>query len=268
MHYSQPNLDRSQPAAIRKEFMELIESEWKKGSKSTWIEIIAAPIGYILKTAGDGSISFERKTYAPLAGSSVRLLSRDSVEKLICYRVPTGRARRLPVRDLLGVIDDETPFTVDIEKLIHFHVGVFAFTGSGKSNLTATVIRKALKVIPDLKIVILDVSSEYGLHILDVLNDYPSKILFTDSFAGSKQKASEYFKRHVCPEALADLQPEFEKKISKLFDDEKVVFAELPLEGSEEVERFSTYGGLIEVLTNTLNDKYGAVQAERSTSPR
>jgi uncharacterized protein len=139
--------------------------------------------------------------------------------------------------------------------------GVFCHnTGSGKSNLTATVIRKALKVIPDLKIVILDVSSEYGIHILDVLNDYPSKVLFTDSFAGSKQKAAEYFKRHVCPEALAGLVPEFEKKITKLFDDGKVVFAELPMEGSEEVERFSTYGGLVEVLTNTLNDKYGAVQ--------
>lgn len=133
-------------------------------------------------------------------------------------------------------------------------------TGSGKSNLTSTVVRKALKVIPDLKVVILDVSSEYGIHILDVLNEYPSKVLFTDSFAGSKNKSAEYFKRHVCPESLAGLQPEFERKIAKLFDDDKIVFAELPLEGTEEVEKFTTYGGLIEVLTNTLNDKYGAVQ--------
>jgi intein/homing endonuclease len=139
--------------------------------------------------------------------------------------------------------------------------GVFCHnTGSGKSNLTSTVVRKALKVIPDLKVVILDVSSEYGIHILDVLNEYPSKVLFTDSFAGSKNKSAEYFKRHVCPEALADLQPEFERKIARLFDEGKIVFAELPLEGTEEVERFTTYGGLIEVLTNTLNDKYGAVQ--------
>ncbi len=261
MHYSQPNLDRSQPAAIRKEFMELIESEWRKGSKSTWIEIVAAPIGYVMKTSADGSMAFERKPYAPLAGSSVRLLSRDSVERLICYRVPKGEpAEDYRFGNLLGVIDDSIPFTVDIEKLVHFHVGVFAFTGSGKSNLTSSVIRKALRVIPDLKVVILDVSSEYGVHILDVLNEYPSKVLFTDSFAASKDRAAEYFKRHVCPEALASLEPEFEAKISKLFDDGKVVFAELPMEGTEEIERFSTYGGLIEVLTNTLNDKYGAVQ--------
>jgi hypothetical protein len=261
MHYSQPNLDRSQPAAIRREFMELIESEWKKGSKSTWIEVVAAPIGYVMRTSDDGSISFERRPYAPLAGSSVKLLSSDSVEKLICYKVPKGQdPADYRFGTLLGVIDDKIPLTVDIEKLIHYHVAALAFTGAGKSNLTATVVRKALRVIPDLKVVILDVSSEYGIHILDVLNKYPSKVVFVDSFAGSKDKAEEYFKRHVCPEVLAGLEPQFEKVIAELFDDGKVAFAPLPIQGSEDVARFTTYGGLIEVLTNTLNEKYGAVQ--------
>ena len=49
MHYSMLTLDKSQPGAIRKEFMTLIEKEWHKGSKGTWIEIIAAPTGYILQ---------------------------------------------------------------------------------------------------------------------------------------------------------------------------------------------------------------------------
>ncbi|MDA4117767.1 MAG: DUF87 domain-containing protein [Thaumarchaeota archaeon] len=261
MHYSMLTLDTSQPAAIRSEFMDLIEGEWKKGSKSTWIEIVAAPIGYVMRGLDDGSIKFERKPFAPLTGSSVRLLSRDSVEKLICYKVPKGQnSSDYQFGKLLGVIDETIALTVNIESLLHYHVGVFAFTGSGKSNLTATVIRKALKVLPDLKVVILDLSSEYGLHILDVINDYPSRVIFTDSFAESKDQAGDYFKRHVCPEELAGLKDEFEKKISKLFADGKVVFAELPTEGQEEVDRFSTYGGLIEVLTNTLNDKYGAVQ--------
>jgi hypothetical protein len=261
MHYSMANLDRSQPAAIRNEFMELIEGDWKKGSKSTWIEVIAAPIGYVMKTPGDGSATFERRPFAPLTGSPVKLLSRDSVEKLICYGVPKGhKPGDYQFGNLLGVIDETIPFTVNIEKLIHFHCAVFAFTGAGKSNLTATVIRKALKVVPDLKIVILDLSSEYGIHIIDVLNQYPSRVLFADSFAESKDKAVEYFKRHVCPEALSGLQEKFEQKISKLFADGKVVFAELPSEGHDEVERFGTYGGLIEVLTSTLNEKYGAVQ--------
>jgi len=144
MHYSMANLDRSQPAAIRNEFMELIEADWKKGSKSTWIEIVAAPIGYVMKAPGDGTTTFERKPFAPLTGSPVKLLSRDSVEKLICYSAPKGeKPGDYQFGNLLGVIDETIPFTVNIEKLIHFHVGIFAFTGSGKSNLTATVQRQA-----------------------------------------------------------------------------------------------------------------------------
>jgi hypothetical protein len=30
------------------------------------------------------------------------------------------------------VTEEQVPFTVNIEKLLHYHVGVFAFTGSGE----------------------------------------------------------------------------------------------------------------------------------------
>src|SRR5919206_957949 len=54
MHYSMLTLDKNQPGAIRKEFMTLIEKEWQTGSsKSTWIEIIAAPTGYIMRLDND-----------------------------------------------------------------------------------------------------------------------------------------------------------------------------------------------------------------------
>jgi len=67
-----------------------------------------------MRTSADGSIAFERKPYAPLAGSSVRLLSRDSVEKLICFRVPKGeQPADYKFGNLLGVIDEKIPFTVE-----------------------------------------------------------------------------------------------------------------------------------------------------------
>jgi hypothetical protein len=53
MHYSMLTLDKSQPGAIRNEFMTLIENEWQTNSKSTWIEIIAAPTGYIIALDND-----------------------------------------------------------------------------------------------------------------------------------------------------------------------------------------------------------------------
>lgn len=259
MHYSMLTLDQSQPASIRNEFMELIQSEWEKGSKSTWIEIIAAPIGHVMKVGADG-VSYERGAMTPLTGSQVSLLSKDSIQQLVCYRSSKGAAVDYKLGHLLGFTDDSIPFSVNLENLIHYMGGTFAFTGSGKSNLTATIIRKSLRAIPDLKVVIFDISAEYGIHILDVLNDLPSRIVFTDSFAEGKDPAAEYFRRHATPEVFADRDKEFQAKISPLFRDGKVVFLQSRLAGEGDVEKFSTYAGLVEVLSNTLNDKYGTVQ--------
>ncbi|MDA4120944.1 MAG: DUF87 domain-containing protein [Thaumarchaeota archaeon] len=259
MHYSMLTLDTSQPTAIRKEFMELIQKEWETGSKSTWIEIVAAPIGHVMRATDDG-IKYERRAQAPLTGSQVKLLSKDSIQQLICYRPKKGAQEDYSIGTLLGFAEDSIPFSVNLEQLIHYMGAAFAFTGSGKSNLTATVIRKALRVIPDLKVVIFDVSSEYGIHLIDVLNELPSRILFTDSFKDSKNLPAEYFKRHATPESLAGLEKEFQPKISDLFKDGKVEFLESRMAGEEEVAKFSTYEGLVEVLSNTLNDRYGTVQ--------
>jgi DNA helicase HerA-like ATPase len=259
MHYSMLTLDRSQPAAIRNEFMDLIQKEWEKGSKSTWIEIVAAPISYVMKVGEDG-VAFERKGMAPLTGSPVKLLSKDSIQQLICFSPPKGDPNDYSLGHLLGFTDGSIPFSLNVESLIHYMGGVFAYTGSGKSNLTAVVVRKALKAIPDLKVVVFDVSAEYGIHILDVLNELPSRIIFTDTFGDSKDFPAEYFKRHATPENLAGREKQFYPKISKLFIDGKVEFIQSRLAGEEDVARFSTYEGLIEVLSNTLNDRYGAVQ--------
>ncbi|MBI3841136.1 MAG: ATP-binding protein [Thaumarchaeota archaeon] len=258
MHYSMLTLDRSQPAAIRREFMDLIHKEWEKESKSTWIEIVAAPIGHVMKVDANG-VAYERRAQAPLTGSPVKLLSKDAIQQLVCYSPQSGDGDYV-FGKLLSFAEDSIPFSVNLESLIHYMVGVFAFTGSGKSNLTATVVRKALRAIPDLKVVIFDVSAEYGVHILDVLNELPSKVLFTDSFADSKDLPMEYFKRHATPESFAGKEKAFQEKISHLFRDGKVEFLQSRLAGEADVARFSTYEGLIEVLSNTLNDRYGAVQ--------
>ncbi len=81
---------------------------------------------------------------------------------------------------LLGATDKQIPFTVNIEKLIHYHVGVFAFTGSGKSNFTSLVMRKAMKTISDVKFVVFDISAEYGVNIIDLLKEIPSRIILTE----------------------------------------------------------------------------------------
>ncbi len=259
MHYSMLTLDRSQPSMIRKEFMSLIEAEWQKGSKSTWIEIAAAPTGHVMKIEGDAP-SFLRKNIAPLPGSKVSLLSKELIKKFICYSPGDGSEDRYVVGKLLGVADDEMPFTVNIEKLLHYHVGVFAFTGSGKSNLTSLVIRKAVRAYPDLKVVIFDVSSEYGVSILDLLCDVQSRILFTEeiSEADTMEAAEEYYRRHVVPESLSGRKDELIVRIRDLFKERRVLRISLPSMEARRMGIYRTYGGLLDIISGLLEEKYGA----------
>ena len=48
--------------------------DWQQRSKSTWIEIVAAPTGYIIQLTGGREPNFIRKSIAPLIGSEVNLL--------------------------------------------------------------------------------------------------------------------------------------------------------------------------------------------------
>lgn len=259
MHYSMLTLDKSQPSMIRKEFMSLIDAEWQKGSKSTWIEIVAAPTGYVMKIEG-GLPAFLRKNIAPLPGAKVSLLSRELIKKFICYAPKGNRDCDYTVGKLLGVADEDIPFTVNLEKLLHYHVGVFAFTGSGKSNLTSLVVRKAVKACPDMKVVIFDVSSEYGISILDLLCDAPSRILFTEEISETDtiEAAEEYYRRHVIPESLSERREELIVRIRDLFEGKKVLKLSLPSREALKMNAYRSYGGLLEILSGLLEEKYGA----------
>ena len=265
MHYSMLTLDKSQPSMIRKEFMSLIDAEWQKGSKSTWIEIVAAPTGYVMKIEG-GLPAFLRKNIAPLPGAKVSLLSRELIKKFICYAPKGNRDCDYTVGKLLGVADEDIPFTVNLEKLLHYHVGVFAFTGSGKSNLTSLVVRKAVKACPDMKVVIFDVSSEYGISILDLLCDAPSRILFTEEISETDtiEAAEEYYRRHVIPESLSERREELIVRIRDLFEGKKVLKLSLPSREALKMNAYRSYGGLLEILSGLLEEKYGASEIGRA----
>jgi uncharacterized protein len=270
MHYSMLTLDRNQPGAIRKEFMTLIEKEWQQGSKSTWIEIIAAPTGYIMQLTGGREPNFIRKNVAPLTGAEVNLLSDQTVQKLICYTPKeTKTLENYRIGHLLGATDNQIPFTVNIEKLLHYHVGAFAFTGSGKSNLTSLVIRKAMNSVPNVKFVIFDISSEYGINILDLLRSLPSRIVLTEPLPGFgngaakdntivEKMAEDYLVRHVVPEALVEVKKEILESVKEIILQDKIRTLTIPSDSEQIMLQFSTYGGLLRSLAELTNEKFGA----------
>lgn len=263
MHYSMLTLDKSQPGAIRNEFMTLIENEWQTNSKSTRIEIVAAPTGYIVSL--DNSMStgpkFIRKSTSPLIGSRVHLLNKETIQEFICY-TPKGEdlLDNYEIGYLLGVTEEHVPFTVNIEKLLHYHVGVFAFTGSGKSNLTSLKVRKSISSLPNMKFVIFDVSSEYGINILDLLKSIPSRIIFTDELRGKDiaEKAKDFLRRHVIPETLEEVNDNLLASIEETIRRNKVKKIFIQSESEQGLQGITSYGGLLGTLADLAGEKYGA----------
>lgn len=261
MHYSMLTLDRSQPGAIRKEFMTMIEKEWQTGSKSTWIEIVAAPTGYAMVVLDGSESKFTRKSTALLTGAQVHLLSKETIEKFICY-APKNRekAEEHTIGHLLGVTEPAIPFTVNVEKLLHYHAGVFAFTGSGKSNFTSLIMRKAMRTVPKVKFVVFDVSSEYGINVLDLLRSYPSRLILTEELRGKMpaEQAKDYLRRHVVPESLAEKQMILLVSIEELVKQNKIRSISIESEAEQTLEGLSTFAGLLGALGDLAGEKYGA----------
>ena len=265
MHYSMLTLGTNQPGALRGEFMGLIEQEWKHNSKSTWVDIISSPTGYIVDFSE--GIKYERKYSPLLVGSEVKLLNKEAVRRFVCYMPKSGEAEAYCVGDLLGVIDDVVPFTIDFTQLINYHVGVFCHTGGGKSYLTSMVVRKALAAMPDLKVVVFDVSAEYGIHLLDQLVALPSRIVYSKRGEPNRKKepsdeerASEFRKKHVVPDALEPKEKEIEKLIQKLFQEDKCKSMYIKPWYLAAVSQFRTYAGLLESLAQTASEKFNANQ--------
>jgi DNA helicase HerA-like ATPase len=266
MHYSMLTLDNKQPGPIRKEFMHMTEKEWEIGSNSTWIEIIAASTGYTMDLSGEKIPSFVKKNAAALIGSEVSLLSDETIQKFICY-FPKEilEIDNFKIGHLLGATDNQIPFTINIEKLIHYHVWVFAFTGSGKSNLTSLIIRKGISTIPNVKFVIFDISAEYAINLLDLLKSSPSRIILTPLSAGEnnnnssiKKMTDEFLIRHVIPESLVEQKDEIFNSVEMLIKDDKIRTISISSESEQTMQQFSTYGGLMRPLADLTNEKFGA----------
>lgn len=214
-------------------------------------------------------VKFVRKNLTPLIGSEIFLLGNEIIKKFICYTpsssddndvVSKEKLENFSVGELLGLTDKKLPFTLNLEKLLHYHVGVFAFTGSGKSNLTSLVMRKAMKSLEDTKFVIFDVSSEYGINILDLLRDYQSRIVLTEPLNGKglEEETEDYLTRHVIPEALLDSKKMLSDSVKEIISQSKIKVISIPSESEKILQSYSTYGGLMRSLADLTNEKFGA----------
>jgi Helicase HerA, central domain len=187
-HYQLSGVDSSMPTLLRKEYLDTIKESWGK-SQETWIDLLAVPTSYMAELK-DGQLEFSRAPFEPLPGSRAFILSKDAVRKFLCQE--NGEV----IGKMAGF---DLPFTADMSNLIRFHCGFFAFTGSGKSNLTASLVRKAMRRDPEMRVVVLDIAGEYAVNLLDLL-EKDSLFLTTEAM----DSQDEFVNSQAIPESLED----------------------------------------------------------------
>ncbi|MEM3684323.1 MAG: ATP-binding protein [Conexivisphaerales archaeon] len=200
MHFQMLGVTSSVPQQIREEFLERVSKSWN-GSQETWIDLAAFHTGYKMFFEGN-ELKFERTKLTPLQGSVAHLLSKRAVESLICVEngMELGRVKGLDIE-----------LAVDESSLVKYHMGVFGFTGTGKSNLTSLLVRKLMERDSRLKVCFLDVSGEYSVNLIDKL-DYCS-IYSAEEFDG----VDGFAQSQVIPDTLASL-PKIEERIRSRFE--------------------------------------------------
>jgi DNA helicase HerA-like ATPase len=191
MHFQMLGVSSSVPLQIREEFLDRVSESWND-SVETWIDISAVATGYRLRVDA-GFPSFARSHLIPLYGSRAHLLSDEAVSEFIC--VDGG----MVVGEVSGFNVD---LRVDPDSLARYHLGIFGFSGVGKSNLTANLIRKLMAQDPTLKVCVLDVSGEYPVHLVDMLES--SQLFTTEDFGDDIEIFAQ---SQVLPETLEKRLP-------------------------------------------------------------
>ncbi|MBI3859045.1 MAG: ATP-binding protein [Thaumarchaeota archaeon] len=201
-HYQLSGVDSSMPTLLRREYLDTIKESWGK-SQETWIDLAAIPTSYVATLSP--KLEFARAPHAPLPGSEAYLLSKDAVEKFLCE---AGG-------ELVGTMAGfDLPFTISMDNLIRYHSGFFAFTGSGKSNLTSALVRRALARDPSLSVVVFDIAGEYSVNLLDLLG--ASSRVYTTEMIDSEE---EFVSSQAIPESLEEAvsRKAIEASLAKVF---------------------------------------------------
>jgi hypothetical protein len=185
-HYQELGMNVSTPTIIRREMLQTIDSSWGKSDES-WIDIVAVPMYHRLDPNEPESV-FRKTKLNPLAGANAHLFSQELVDEFL--NVKDG----VQIGEIMG---GKQPLKVDMRNLIRYHSGAFGATGAGKSNFTSQLIRKAMELEDDLRIVIFDIAGEYFVHLADQFSK-AGNIYSTETFAGSKQ----FLDSQIIPETL------------------------------------------------------------------
>ncbi|MEM0173798.1 MAG: DUF87 domain-containing protein, partial [Sulfolobaceae archaeon] len=228
----------------REEKLKVIENSfYQSNSDDVWLDVYLVPTNYLL-IIENNSFKVKKGYEAPILGSVVRFLNDEAYVNLIGSKngVPIGK-----------VLNSRYYIPIDIIKAIRYHIGIFGFTGTGKSNLISILTRKILNYTNSIKIVIFDVSLEYSILLLDLLVNQNSLVLTTDKIPRSSNEFGKRFVRtHVIPNELLSKKDTIKSLAEKLYSNNKIKRIEVPVLE----EKYMTYNSLIKFIKEQLEEKY------------
>lgn len=134
---------------------------------TTKIQCIATPINLeVVQKASTTDVMLEDETNIPMIGSEVKILSVESTKEILNKNLSSSR-NIISVGTLIR--EPNIDVLMDTENAIKTHMGIFGFTGVGKSNFISTLINSLLNSPLKIKIVIFDLNNEYLALLGDIL---------------------------------------------------------------------------------------------------
>jgi len=253
------------------EIIEQAVPDWSTDDRSTMmVHVSAIPINYDL-TIGARGPEFVKGFSFPKLGEEALLLNSKMIDRMYNEYVLEklqwkGKAADVwedprvgTIRMFLSQGRDLVPIYLDFESLLRYHFGIFSFTGGGKSNLMANMLRRMLLHLQDCKVVIFDVSCEYPFLLADIFsNDRIPSLLVLESEASSAAQLSNSIVKPKQFEGEERANPLFQK----MLDLGRVgYFSEPP--------RFEmpTYGGILRELS-TIGDGVDSPQGQAAQEIR
>jgi hypothetical protein len=136
-----------------------MQQESTSSEDTTKIQCIATPINLeIVQKASSAGLMPEDEANIPMIGSEVKLLSVESTNEILNKNL-NNITDVITVGTLIRESDIEV--LMDTQNAIKTHIGIFGFTGVGKSNFISTLINSLIGSQLRTKVIILDLNNEY-----------------------------------------------------------------------------------------------------------
>jgi hypothetical protein len=156
--------------AARSAAQDWIDQEGQSTDDTTKIRCVAIPTNLMV----DDKAEVRDEQGLPMVGHQASLLDAETTEKLANLGIDRARDDVAEIGPLIR--DEEVTIYLRVEEALRTHFAVFGYTGAGKSNLLSTLVAKFLtdrKNHPPVKLIVLDLMSEFSILLMDLLVEQP-----------------------------------------------------------------------------------------------